>query len=175
MDLSWLWPWLACVGLAAITLFTRAFFLIPEREVPLPQWLKRGLKYAPLAALAAVIAPEIVMTNGRLISTVVDARLPALACAVMYFTSAASWERSRLAWRSICHCISAWAGRRSAAESGRERPAPRLKPDYRRLPMPRIAGAPARCRGGHAAYNGRALPLFVSNPWRSPPIATPPS
>ena len=68
MDLSWLWPWLACVGLAAITLFTRAFFLIPEREVPLPQWLKRGLKYAPLAALAAVIAPEIVMTNGRLIS-----------------------------------------------------------------------------------------------------------
>lgn len=77
MDLSWLWPWLACVGLAAITLFTRAFFLIPEREVPLPQWLKRGLKYAPLAALAAVIAPEIVMTNGRLISTVVDARLPA--------------------------------------------------------------------------------------------------
>src|SRR5258708_439236 len=85
MDLSWLWPWLACVGLAAITLFTRAFFLIPEREVPLPQWLKRGLKYAPLAALAAVIAPEIVMTNGRLISTVVDARLPALACAVMYF------------------------------------------------------------------------------------------
>lgn len=85
MDLSWLWPWLACVGLAAITLFTRAFFLIPEREVPLPQWLKRGLKYAPLAALAAVIAPEIMMTNGRLISTVVDARLPALACAVMYF------------------------------------------------------------------------------------------
>ncbi|PIF64532.1 branched-subunit amino acid transport protein AzlD [Delftia sp. 60] len=120
MDLSWLWPWLACVGLAAITLFTRAFFLIPEREVPLPQWLKRGLKYAPLAALAAVIAPEIVMTNGRLISTVVDARLPALACAVMYFfTSAASWARSRLAWRSICHCISAWAGRRSVAESAR--------------------------------------------------------
>ena len=72
MDLSWLWPWLACVGLAAITLFTRAFFLIPEREVPLPQWLKRGLKYAPLAALAAVIAPEIVMSNGKLIATLVD-------------------------------------------------------------------------------------------------------
>src|SRR2546427_1943738 len=29
--------------------------------------------------------------------------------------------------------------------------------------MPRIAGAPARSRGGHAAYNGRALPLFRFN------------
>lgn len=85
MDWSWLWPLLACVGLAAITLLTRAFFLIPDKEVPMPQWLKRGLKYAPLAALAAVIAPELVMTDGELITTVVDARLPALACAVAYF------------------------------------------------------------------------------------------
>lgn len=85
MDFSGLSPWLACVGLAAITVFTRAFFLIPEREVPMPQWLKRGLKYAPLAALAAVIAPELVMTNGHLITSLLDARLPAIACAVGYF------------------------------------------------------------------------------------------
>lgn len=85
MDMSGPWPWLACVGLAAITVFTRAFFLIPEREVPLPQWLKRGLKYAPLAALAAVIAPELVMTNGQLITSLLDARLPAIVCAVVYF------------------------------------------------------------------------------------------
>ncbi|WP_376709222.1 AzlD domain-containing protein [Comamonas sp.] len=76
---------IACAGLAVITLITRAFFMIPEREIPLPTWLKRGLKYAPLAALAAVIAPEIVMSNGHLISTLADARLPALAVAVVYF------------------------------------------------------------------------------------------
>lgn len=76
---------IACIGLAVITLVTRAFFMIPEREVPLPTWLKRGLKYAPLAALAAVIAPEIVMSNGHLIHTLADARLPALAAAVVYF------------------------------------------------------------------------------------------
>ena len=92
MDLSWLWPWLACVGLAAITLFTRAFFLIPEREVPLPQWLKRGLKYAPLAALTAVIAPELFMSNGHLIATLRDARLPALLCAGGYYF----WRRGIL-------------------------------------------------------------------------------
>ena len=81
----WLWGYAACVGLAVITLLTRAFFMIPEKELPLPQWLKRGLRYAPLAALTAVIAPEIVMSNGHLISTWVDARLPAVLCATLYF------------------------------------------------------------------------------------------
>ena len=83
--MSSFWIVIACIGLAIITLVTRAFFMIPEREVPLPSWLKRGLKYAPLAALAAVIAPEIVMSNGQLISSFADARLPALAAAVVYF------------------------------------------------------------------------------------------
>ena len=79
------WVIVVCLGLAVITLLTRAFFLIPERELPLPSWLKRGLKYAPLAALAAVIAPEIVMSNGQLISTLADARLPAVVAALVYF------------------------------------------------------------------------------------------
>ena len=79
------WVIVVCLGLAVITLLTRAFFLSPERELPLPSWLKRGLKYAPLAALAAVIAPEIVMSNGQLISTLADARLPAVVAAVVYF------------------------------------------------------------------------------------------
>ena len=83
--MSSFWIVVACIGLAPITLIPRAFFMIPEREIPLPNWLKRGLKYAPLAALAAVIAPEIVMSNGHLIHTLADARLPAVAAAVLYF------------------------------------------------------------------------------------------
>ena len=41
---------------AAITVITRAFFLMPERELSMPEWVQRGLRYAPLAALAAVVA-----------------------------------------------------------------------------------------------------------------------
>ena len=48
---------IAIVGLAFITVGTRGFFLYPDRDLPLPDWLKQGLRYAPLAALAAVIAP----------------------------------------------------------------------------------------------------------------------
>ncbi|MBV8250913.1 MAG: AzlD domain-containing protein [Comamonas sp.] len=83
--MSGFWVVVTCIGLALITVITRAFFMLPRQELPLPNWLKRGLKYAPLAALAAVIAPEIVMSNGQLIQTLADARLPALVVAVLYF------------------------------------------------------------------------------------------
>ncbi|MDA8455076.1 AzlD domain-containing protein [Acidovorax sp. GBBC 3334] len=96
MDASVTETAIAILGLAVITLVTRAFFMIPENEVPMPDWLKRGLKYAPLAALAAVIAPELFMSRGELIGTLQDARLPAMACAVAYYF----WRRGILG--TIC-------------------------------------------------------------------------
>jgi len=82
----------AILGLAVITVATRGFFLYPERELPLPAWLKQGLRYAPLAALAAVVAPEILMQQGHLITTVKDARLYAALAATVYFF----WRRGIL-------------------------------------------------------------------------------
>jgi branched-subunit amino acid transport protein len=80
------------VGLTLITIATRGFFFLGEREIPIPAWLRQGLRYAPLAALAAVVVPEIVMTQGRLIDTLLDARLfAALAAAGYYF-----WRRGIL-------------------------------------------------------------------------------
>jgi branched-subunit amino acid transport protein len=83
---------LAIVGLAVITVATRGFFLYPEREIALPGWLKQGLRYAPLAALAAVVAPEVVMQGDHLITTWKDARLYATAVATAYFF----WRRGIL-------------------------------------------------------------------------------
>lgn len=91
-DWSWIEPAIAIFGLAVITVVSRSFFMIPERELPLPDWLKRGLKYAPLAALTAVIAPEILMTQGELIGTFMDARIPAILCATAYYF----WRRGIL-------------------------------------------------------------------------------
>jgi branched-subunit amino acid transport protein len=83
---------LAIVGLGLITVFTRSFFLIPDRELPMPAWLQQGLRYAPLAALMAVIAPEVLMSKGQLISTWQDARLPAVLVATAYYF----WRRGIL-------------------------------------------------------------------------------
>ena len=82
----------AILGLAVITVATRGFFLYPERDLPLPAWLKQGLRYAPLAALAAVVAPEIVMQQGHLITTFKDARVYATLAATVYFF----WRRGIL-------------------------------------------------------------------------------
>lgn len=83
---------IALAGLTLITLLTRSFFLISEREPVLPEWLKRGLRHAPLAALAAVLVPEVVMSQGELVGTWADARLYAVAAATAWFL----WRRTLL-------------------------------------------------------------------------------
>lgn len=82
----------AVIGLALLTVLTRAFFLLPERDIALPAWLQQGLRYAPLAALVAVVAPEVVLTQGELISTWKDPRLPAVLVASAYYF----WRRGIL-------------------------------------------------------------------------------
>ena len=76
---------LCIAGLGVVSLVTRGFFLFPRRAVRIPEWLQRGLKVAPLAALTAVVVPEIVMSHGELIASWRDARLPAVAAATAYY------------------------------------------------------------------------------------------
>ena len=80
------------VGLTVITVVTRGFFFLSEREIPIPTWLRQGLRYAPLAAMAAVVVPEIVMQQGQLIQTARDARLYAALAAAAWFW----WRRDIL-------------------------------------------------------------------------------
>jgi branched-subunit amino acid transport protein len=80
------------LGLTVITVLTRGFFLISEKELVLPDWVKRGLRFAPLAALAAVVVPEIVMAQGALIETWKEARLYAAVAASAYYY----WRRGIL-------------------------------------------------------------------------------
>ena len=86
------WTMLAIVGLAAVTVLSRCFFFILDRPWSLPEWAHRALNYAPVAALAGVVIPEVVMADGRLVSTLLDARLfAALVGVAVYF-----WRRSVL-------------------------------------------------------------------------------
>jgi len=76
---------LAIAGLTLITIVTRAFFLLPRREVPIPGWLREALRYAPLAALVAVVVPEIILTDGHLIRSWHDARLFGAAAGALWY------------------------------------------------------------------------------------------
>ncbi|WP_422018355.1 AzlD domain-containing protein [Roseateles sp.] len=77
--------WLALVGLGAVTVLTRGFFLIGDKPLPIPGWLRELLKMAPLAALVAVVAPEVFMTQGEVIATWQDARWPAAVAGAAYY------------------------------------------------------------------------------------------
>lgn len=81
-----LWTVVVILGLACVTVLARCFFFISSKPWPLPRWAERGLQYAPIAALSAVVVPEVVMAQGHLVSTWQDARLfGAAAGALAYF------------------------------------------------------------------------------------------
>ena len=92
MNWSWVEPVIAILGLAVITVVSRSFFMIPEREMSMPGWLKRGLKYAPLAALTAVIAPEYLFSHHQLIHSFPAGRPPDVLSATGYYF----WRRGIL-------------------------------------------------------------------------------
>jgi branched-subunit amino acid transport protein len=80
-----MWTLLVIVGLAVVTVVSRSFFLISGKPWQLPHWAQRGLQYAPIAALSAVVVQEIVMSQGQLIGTWQDARLFAAVAGVAIY------------------------------------------------------------------------------------------
>ena len=55
--------WGVILGLTLITSITRGFFLLVGERMELSETLQNALRYAPAAALVAIIAPEIFVTQ----------------------------------------------------------------------------------------------------------------
>ena len=77
-----LWTLVAIAGMACVTVIARCFFFIFDRPWSLPHWAQRGLQYAPIAALGAVIGPELALSGGQFSLNLTDARLYAALAAV---------------------------------------------------------------------------------------------
>ena len=85
LDGTDLWTLGVILGLTVVTIVTRCFFFMSSQPWHLPHWAQRGLQYAPIAALAAVVAPEVFMAQGQLITTWQDARIYAALTGAAYF------------------------------------------------------------------------------------------
>ncbi len=88
-------PWemvLATLGLVVISVVTRSVFFLSDTAWTLPPWVERGLRYAPLAALAAVVWPEVLTSQGHWPHTWHDARFVATPVAMAW----AWWRRDML-------------------------------------------------------------------------------
>ncbi len=86
------WTLAVIVGLACVTVVSRSFFFISSSPWKLPGWAERGLQYAPIAALAAVVFPEVLTVQGHLVPTWLDARIYGALAGVAVFW----WKRNTL-------------------------------------------------------------------------------
>lgn len=59
------WLVVATLGLCAVTFVTRSFFLLTPSAFVFPPLIQRALRFAPTAAITAVIAPDVLMQAGH--------------------------------------------------------------------------------------------------------------
>jgi branched-subunit amino acid transport protein len=80
--------WIVIVGLTGVTVATRSAFLVLGRRYTMPPRVQHALRYAPVCALTALIAPELALANGSLALSLDNPRLVAglAAAAVMLAT-----------------------------------------------------------------------------------------
>ncbi len=81
----WLWITLAAIG--STTILTRGSFIIPGERAKLPPVAQRVLRYAPAAALAALIAPDLLLDGGAL-----DPLNPKMAAALAVVAATVWWR-----------------------------------------------------------------------------------
>lgn len=80
MTYDWtLWLVFILIGLA--TTLPRASFIVLGQRATLPEGLQKALRYAPAAALAAIVAPDVVLVGGAL--EVFNPKLAAAIAAVL--------------------------------------------------------------------------------------------
>lgn len=73
-----LYVWISIAGLMLITFLTRAGLIIWSREFVLPRRLQRALRFAPMAAIVAIIVPSVLFSQGQIDLSLTNPRLPAI-------------------------------------------------------------------------------------------------
>ncbi len=75
--ISGIWLWVTFVLIALATHIPRGSFIVAGSRARLPSALQRALRYAPAAALSALVLPDVVLDGGEL-----DPLNPKLAAAL---------------------------------------------------------------------------------------------
>ena len=79
--------WIAFLLIGLATTLPRASFILPGNRVTLPPLIQRALRYAPAAALAAIVVPDVMLVSGHL-----QPLNPKLAAAVAAVAVRLAWQ-----------------------------------------------------------------------------------
>ncbi|GIZ53197.1 AzlD domain-containing protein [Noviherbaspirillum aridicola] len=77
--------WLTILLLTLATIITRGTFYLLGHAVRLPPRVQHALRYAPAAALAAIVVPDLVLADGALHLSVFNPKLMAGIGATVFF------------------------------------------------------------------------------------------
>ena len=77
--------WITIGLLTLATLIARSSLFLLGHAVKLPPKLLHALRYAPAAALAAIIAPDLLVQGGSLNLSLMNPKLLAAICAGMFY------------------------------------------------------------------------------------------
>ncbi|GGX92050.1 AzlD domain-containing protein [Massilia dura] len=84
--------WIVIVSLAIATAITRSGFWLVGHKVTIPKRVQEMLRYAPSCALAAIIAPDLLLDGGTIHLELANAKLIAGIASVAWF----AWRRRML-------------------------------------------------------------------------------
>lgn len=77
--------WIGIGLLLVATLGTRASFFIMGKAGRLPPRVQHALSFAPAVALAAILAPDLLLVNGQDLASLTEPKLVAAMCAAVFF------------------------------------------------------------------------------------------
>jgi branched-subunit amino acid transport protein len=75
--------WLSLIVIGLLTFGTRLVFIALADRMKMPAWVERGLRFVPVAALTAILVPEVLKPEGNLYLSLGNARLLAGVLAVL--------------------------------------------------------------------------------------------
>ncbi len=74
--------WITIAGMTLVTLATRTIMLVFGDRLPLPERIQHALRFAPVCALVALIAPELLTDQGAWAISLANPKFVAGAIAV---------------------------------------------------------------------------------------------
>ncbi|WP_439890217.1 AzlD domain-containing protein [Ralstonia sp. 25C] len=77
--------WLVIIGMTAVTVFTRSLFLAVGNRLTLPTRLQHALRFAPAAALIAIVLPDLLWNHGHFDASWTNPRLMAGIAATVFY------------------------------------------------------------------------------------------
>jgi branched-subunit amino acid transport protein len=101
--------WILMLGLGLLTFLTRLSFILLMGRIQLPAAFQRALRLVPIAALSAIIAPELGYSNGTLALSLANPRLLAGLAATLVAYRTKNVIYTILAGMAVFWLLSFWA------------------------------------------------------------------